>query len=255
MAPINLPDGSQVSEIVLPDGSTASEVLAPDGSTVFSGIPDGVVDNFEKAIYGDQGLTLVDYYNGGINGSDDPDLNFADRISAASNGSNLGLEIVGGSGSGVIMGSLDGDGLPEYPAAGDTFELFIQSPSSSSSIPSVGYGIKTVGQNKPGNGDTDGYFAKLQFSTGNFSFLVNSGGSSTTVNSKSVSLSTNEFYRIKITWSTNGNHTLELFDSGDNSLAQINETDSTYTSGGVACGMNNGSGNSSAVYFDEYKII
>jgi len=40
MAPINLPDGSQVSEIVLPDGSTASEVLAPDGSTVFGGIPD-----------------------------------------------------------------------------------------------------------------------------------------------------------------------------------------------------------------------
>jgi len=42
MAPINLPDGSQVSEIVLPDGSTASEVLAPDGSTVFSAIPDTV---------------------------------------------------------------------------------------------------------------------------------------------------------------------------------------------------------------------
>jgi len=42
MAPINLPDGSQVSEIVLPDGSTASEVLAPDGSRVFSGIPDSL---------------------------------------------------------------------------------------------------------------------------------------------------------------------------------------------------------------------
>jgi len=43
MAPINLPDGSQASEIVLPDGSTASEVLAPDGSTVFSTIPDAAV--------------------------------------------------------------------------------------------------------------------------------------------------------------------------------------------------------------------
>jgi len=40
MAPINLPNGTEVSEIVLPDGSTASEVLAPDGSTVFSAIPD-----------------------------------------------------------------------------------------------------------------------------------------------------------------------------------------------------------------------
>jgi len=43
MAPINLPDGTEVSEIVLPDGSTASEVIAPDGSTVFGGIPDSVV--------------------------------------------------------------------------------------------------------------------------------------------------------------------------------------------------------------------
>jgi len=43
MAPINLPDGTEVSEIVLPDGSTASEVLAPDGSRVFGGIPDSVV--------------------------------------------------------------------------------------------------------------------------------------------------------------------------------------------------------------------
>jgi len=46
MAPINLPDGSQVSEIVLPDGSTASKVLAPDGSTVFSAIPDSVVNRW-----------------------------------------------------------------------------------------------------------------------------------------------------------------------------------------------------------------
>jgi len=48
MAPINLPDGSQVSEIVLPDGSTASEVLAPDGSTVFgNAIPDNPIGHFD----------------------------------------------------------------------------------------------------------------------------------------------------------------------------------------------------------------
>jgi len=40
MAPINLPDGTEVSEVILPDGSTASEVIAPDGSTVLSAIPD-----------------------------------------------------------------------------------------------------------------------------------------------------------------------------------------------------------------------
>jgi len=45
MAPINLPDGTEVSEIVLPDGSTASEVLAPDGSRVFPIIPDSLVND------------------------------------------------------------------------------------------------------------------------------------------------------------------------------------------------------------------
>jgi len=44
MAPINLPDGSEVSEVILPDGTTASEVIAPDGSAVFSAIPDSVVN-------------------------------------------------------------------------------------------------------------------------------------------------------------------------------------------------------------------
>jgi len=46
MAPINLPDGTEVSEVILPDGSTASEVVAPDGTQVFgSAIPDSVVNN------------------------------------------------------------------------------------------------------------------------------------------------------------------------------------------------------------------
>jgi len=48
MAPINLPDGTEVSEVILPDGAAASEVLAPDGSTVFAAIPDAtVLDDFE----------------------------------------------------------------------------------------------------------------------------------------------------------------------------------------------------------------
>jgi len=41
--PINLPDGTEVSEVILPDGSTASEVIAPDGSTVFGAIPDSAI--------------------------------------------------------------------------------------------------------------------------------------------------------------------------------------------------------------------
>jgi len=62
MAPINLPDGTEVAEIVLPDGSTASEVIAPDGSTVFRAIPDSVVDNMDNYYFTDEGSgqTLFD---------------------------------------------------------------------------------------------------------------------------------------------------------------------------------------------------
>jgi len=46
MAPINLPDGTEVAEVILPDGTSASEVIAPDGSTVFSAIPNSVVSQY-----------------------------------------------------------------------------------------------------------------------------------------------------------------------------------------------------------------
>jgi len=54
MAPINLPDGTEVSEVILPDGASASEVIAPDGTTVFGAIPDSVVSHWE---FEDEGST------------------------------------------------------------------------------------------------------------------------------------------------------------------------------------------------------
>jgi len=64
MAPINLPDGSEVSEVVLPDGSTASEVIAPDGSTVFSAIPDSGVARWTlDSDDTESGPTAVDVWN------------------------------------------------------------------------------------------------------------------------------------------------------------------------------------------------
>jgi len=62
MAPINLPNGNEVSEVILPDGASASEVVAPDGSTVFSGIPDSVAsrpdDDGTGSVTADHGLAV-----------------------------------------------------------------------------------------------------------------------------------------------------------------------------------------------------
>jgi len=60
MAPINLPDGTEVSEVILPDGATASEVIAPDGSTVFRGIPDSVVLQYFATEYSQGDSTWPD---------------------------------------------------------------------------------------------------------------------------------------------------------------------------------------------------
>jgi hypothetical protein len=56
MAPINLPNGNEVSEVILPDGSSATEVIGPDGQTVFDvGVPD-----FALASWDATKLTLTD---------------------------------------------------------------------------------------------------------------------------------------------------------------------------------------------------
>jgi hypothetical protein len=63
--PTNLPDGTEVSEIVLPDGASASEVIAPDGSTVFSAIPDSSIARYE--FEGDFTDSLGSFDGSGIN--------------------------------------------------------------------------------------------------------------------------------------------------------------------------------------------
>jgi len=62
MAPINLPDGTEVSEVILPDGTSASKVIAPDGSTVFSSIPDSAilqVDPTQSFTSSDDGTSIT----------------------------------------------------------------------------------------------------------------------------------------------------------------------------------------------------
>jgi len=112
MAPINLPDGTEVSEIVLPDGSTASEVLAPDGSTVFSAIPDSVVsreaDNDSTTEATKFGLRFY---------SDVEWPSIGAEISA--NTSNATTAYIYRVSDGTLMGQTDITGL----GAGDTFTV------------------------------------------------------------------------------------------------------------------------------------
>lgn len=85
MAPINLPDGTEVSEVILPDGATASKVIAPDGSTVVSAIPDsGLVHRYDWSDGATTTSTVPD-----LVGSDDLTGSFTD-LNATINGLQAG---------------------------------------------------------------------------------------------------------------------------------------------------------------------
>ena len=60
MAPINLPNGNQVSEIVLPDGTSASEVIGPDGNVLF----EPPAPNSVTSRPNDDGITARSYETG-----------------------------------------------------------------------------------------------------------------------------------------------------------------------------------------------
>jgi hypothetical protein len=97
MAPINLPDGTEVSEVILPDGTSASAVVAPDGSRVFSAIPDSEAD--QKLVH----RYALDDVNGTV----------ADSVADA-DATNNGVVSVSGDYAGGSAG--DGDGAGDYIA-------------------------------------------------------------------------------------------------------------------------------------------
>lgn len=81
--------------------------------------------------------------------------------------------------------------------------------------------------------ELSGYFLNIQVDTGTMRFRRFDNGSVTLLDSKSVSIPSDEWLRNRVTTDTNGNHAWVLRDSGCNKLGEISLSDSTYTSGGI----------------------
>jgi len=145
--PTNLPDGTEVSEIVLPDGASASEVIAPDGSTVFSAIPDSVVDNYNsksaepKGPY-DSGTTLSDFYTAS-------DMSVFERDTTNPMDGDGSLRITNDANSVQYIWSTPGDGLPIYPDDGDNLNALIQdgAESGDTDLPNFLFNVEDHGSN------------------------------------------------------------------------------------------------------------
>ena len=234
MAPINLPDGSQVSEIVLPDGSTASEVLAPDGSTVFgNAIPDNIIDNFNDILYDNQSLTLSDYYTGDL-------TKFQRQTSTVFEGSAALAADTSGSRHTIV-----GDGsLNNTLSQGETAEFYINN-GGGDLRPAFLYGVQS---------QSSWYGAWIDAQKNQIALGIDGvGGIQVT---ESASINTDQFYRGRLTWASDDLHTFEAFDPADDSTlaGPISFTDATYTSGTTGWYVNSG-GQSQTAYFDGANVI
>jgi len=230
MAPINLPDGTEVSEVILPDGASASEVVAPDGRTVFSAIPEGVVDNFEEVIYEDQNRTLSDIYDG--------DLTDATRQQSTVQSGSYALEVT----NGAEIASTSG--LPNYPSAGDSFDVRFYIVGNE--FHRIGFGV----QNATSTWIDDAITILFDFRSGqpDIKTTVRQGGSTVTDGDGTADQNpSDQWCRANVSW-TSSDFTVELFDSGGSSIDSVTVSDSTYSSGGI------GFGGAATAYFDEWFI-
>lgn len=200
---------------------TASGVLAVhDSTSTYSGT---LIDDFED---GDKSE-----YNNARNGS-----LFSVTSSSSYNGT-YGLEGDSTTGSTRIFST---SGLNAYPSAGDTIELYSKAFNGArkyfyfgqqSESQRYGYRVNLrVGEN---------YAEIARFDSGSKNSLVT--GNST--------LSNNTWYRWRIDWGSSGSIRFRAFDESNNTVVDLSANDTTYTSGGIGWGHDDGS-----AYFDYCRI-
>jgi len=227
MAPINLPDGTEVSEIVLPDGSTASEVIAPDGSTVFSSVSVVSVDDYE-----DQ--DLAEY---------DGDTSNASITSTTPLEGSYSLQHQQDGGALVFSTS----GLNVYPQQGTNFACLTEARNGTGTT--VCYGLE----------DTNNYFAvSVEVGSNRLRFFETSGGSLNTIELATPTLSEDTIYDVDVAWKSDDTHNITLYnwDSANfqrgSAVASGSVTSTAASGNGI--GFRGGGSNRRAVY-DHYRVI
>lgn len=161
------------------------------------------------------------------------------------------------SGSYALHGS-DGDssfspvisstsGLPNYPSQGDNISVKMRAGQDAGF---QGFQIGTQDEtNTPG-----GYLIQLAYGDNQLKLFEEDGtGNYNNIASTSASLTSGEWYEVKIEWKTDGTVHVRVYDSSDNLIAEDSFTDSTYTSGGIGFRYDDGSAGDD-YYYDDVKI-
>lgn len=100
----------------------------------------------------------------------------------------------------------------------------------------------------------DGYVVSLVPNNNDFRLDRRDDGDRTKLaEDTSVSYSTDSWYEIEFKWSSSGELTATLYNSSGSKVSQIQETDTTYTSGGVGWRIFGGSTNTANAYYDDLR--
>jgi len=208
-----------------------------DGSTKYAGtsypavspfVSDGPIDDFND---GD----IVEYSGNKVS--------YGTQTSIVFEGSHA-LEMSNDDGASHEIYSLDGDGLPRYPGAGDTFSfrLYFEGPNGSAEMH---FAVQ--------NSDTY-YRARVVPSVGEISIGLRDSGSLTSFDTGAGTIPTGEWLEGVIEWKTDGDITFTLKDSAGSEIASASGNDSTYTQGGIGWDGVTDSFSGNSVYYDIAEI-
>jgi len=233
--PINI--GGDTVEAITIDGTSVGEVTV-GGDVVFSTIPDSLIDNFEKILYGDRGNSLSDYYTGDL----------ADFARNTNNPVIEGSYSLKGPTAATTANLISTSGLQNYPAKGDVISCYVR--DAGAGRPQIRFGLQDA---------NNFYGAEVLTDLPRIDIKKNGSGISSSAN---LSLSSNAWYEIEVEWHDGSGSqpdntivvTLYDVDSSGNRTGtkdSVSTTDSDNASN-TGIGFRKGNNDGSKVIWDDY---
>jgi hypothetical protein len=146
----------------------------------------------------------------------------------------------------VEMFSLPGDGLANYPSAGDTFSAYVLCEGGLGDT-FVAYGVQDSLE--------DYYWLNVDFTNEKMHLFKQDNGEYMSIGSSGqLSFDADTWYYVTVHWGTNGTHEIYLEDLHENVIGEVSAEDSEYTSGGVGFVSSFPPDQSETFYWDFYMI-
>ncbi len=117
------------------------------------------------------------------------------------------------------------DGLPAYPAAGDTVSYWLRGDGGAADV-NLSYGVQN---------DENRYFVRVDIANADLILFRYENGTTHRLGSNSTgyTLSQKTWYELVVDWSEDGNHMATLRDADGNRIAHVVGSDATWSSGGI----------------------